>query len=549
MVERPPSPGGAHRSRWLARAHPLGEAARRLAGGTDATVPSWMMMTAFFDPRSLKWPDALPRPRSPKGLWRYAAAFGIIGAATLVSEALYRVFDTTRLSMVFLAGILVTAVTLGANPAYFAAAIAFFIYNFYLVEPRFTFQLVSAEDVIVLIVFLGVAMLTGGLAGRIRDEAERSKARAHTTGALFEASRELSAAGEEDAIRGRIVRRIADAARGQAILWDAGRVWCAPQGDEAAPELIAEIAGLAVAPPSADAWTLWDGVWRARPLSADGALLGVAAWRGPSGVAEDDRLIDILVDLGAAAVMRARLGAARSEIQASARTEQLRNALLSSISHDLRTPLAAILASASSLKDFGERFSPDVRADLVTTIQEEAERLNRFVANLLSMTKLESGALELDRQTFDVVEVLNRVVARFDRPERPVHRDFPEHALLISGDPILLEQALGNVLDNAARYGRLQAPIVVRASLVASAVLIEIEDHGPGVPSEDLDRIFEKFFRSPGTAAVQGTGLGLSIAKGLVEAMDGSIAATSRPDGESGLVVGLLLAGSALDAV
>lgn len=504
-------------------------------------------MTAFFDPRSIQWPNALRKPRGPKGIWRYGAALGVIGAATLISEALYRVFDTTRLSMVFLAGILVTAVTLGAYPAYFAAAVAFFVYNFYLVEPRFTFQLVSAEDVIVLIVFLAVAMLTGGLAGRIRDEAQRSKARAHATGALFEASRELSAAGEEEAIRGRIVKHIADAARGEALLWDTGRTWSAPEGASPSPELIAELADLAGNMPSSDAWALSDGSWRARPLRTDGALLGVAAWRGPSEkdeATDDDRLINVLVDLGAAAVMRARLGAARSEIDALARTEQLRNALLSSISHDLRTPLAAILASASSLKDFGERFAPDVRLDLVTTIQEEAERLNRFVANLLSMTKLESGALEIDRQTFDVVEVLNRVVARFDRPERPVHRDFPEHALMITGDPILLEQALGNVVENAARYGPPRAPIVVRASLVASVVLIEVEDYGPGVPAADLDRIFEKFYRSSGTATVQGTGLGLSIARGLVEAMDGSIAASSRPDGQSGLVVGLLLAGS-----
>jgi len=514
---------------------------------------SWTIMTAFFNPRSLQWLDTLRTPRSgPKGLWRYGVALGIISAATLIAEALYRGFDTTRLSMVFLAGILVTAVTLGANPGYFAAVVAFFIYNFYLVEPRFTFQLVSAEDVIVLVVFLAVAMLTGGLAGRLRDEALRNKLRAHATGALFEASRELSSASEEGAIRGRIVRHIAEAATGQAVLWDTDKAWSAPEDATVPYTLIEDVLAMTKDQEPSDSCTLAAGPWRARAMKADGTSLGVAAWRaGSEAIApgdgvptEDDRLINILVDLGAAAIMRARLGAARSEIEALARTEQLRNALLSSISHDLRTPLAAILASASSLKDFGEKFTPTVRNDLVTTIQEEAERLNRFVANLLSMTKLESGALDLDRQVFDTVEVLNRVAARFERVGCIIGRDFGQASLTITGDPILLEQALGNVLENAVRYSPSDAPIMVRGAEVGGTVLIEIEDFGPGVPTGDLERIFEKFYRSPGAGNIQGTGLGLSIARGLVEAMNGAIAARARPDGEPGLLIAMLFARS-----
>lgn len=471
-----------------------------------------------------------------RGLWRYGAALGIVAASTLVAEGFYRVFDTTRLSMVFLAGILITAVTLGAWPAYFAAAISFFLYNFYLVEPRFTFQLVSAEDVLVLVVFAAVAFLTGSLTGRIRDQARQSADRAHTTAALFEASRELSAADEEDAIRGRIAQHIAQAARGEALVWDAGRAWCAPVGLKPPAELLEALAQ--------DAGERLVGPWRTRPLRADGTLLGVAAWRGPAeqdAAPEDDPLVAVLADLGAAAVMRARLAAARSEIEAMSRTEQLRNALLSSISHDLRTPLAAILASASSLKDFGERFSPEIRADLVTTIQEEAIRLNRFVANLLSMTRLESGALDLDRQTFGVPEVIDRVAVRFERPDQPIRRDLSDGGLLASGDPILLEQALGNVVENALRYGPAGAAVTIRAWRDEGRIRIEIEDQGRGVPPPDLDRIFEKFYRSPGAATIQGTGLGLSIARGLVEAMDGSITARARADGQPGLVVGLIL--------
>ncbi len=498
-------------------------------------------MRAFLDSR---WRWLHQKRADPlRELWRYGAALAIVAASTLVAEGFYRVFDTTRLSMVFLAGILVTAVTLGAWPAYFAAAISFFLYNFYLVEPRFTFQLVSAEDVLVLVVFAAVAFLTGSLTGRIRDQARQSADRAHTTAALFEASRELSAADEEDVIRGRIAQHIAQAARGEALVWDDGRTWCAPVGIKPPPDLLDELARIA----SASGGEHLVGPWRVRVLRADGALLGVAAWRGPveqDVPPEDDPLVAVLADLGAAAVMRARLAAARSEIEAMARTEQLRNALLSSISHDLRTPLAAILASASSLKDFGERFTPDVRADLVTTIQEEAVRLNRFVANLLSMTRLESGALDLDRQTFGAAEVIDRVAVRFERPGQPIRRDLGDGGLLASGDPILLEQALGNVVENAIRYGPAGAAVTIRAWREGETVRVEVEDQGPGVPAADLDRIFEKFYRSPGAATIQGTGLGLSIARGLVEAMDGSIVARARTDGEPGLVVGLILTGS-----
>lgn len=458
----------------------------------------------------------------------YGAALGYILIATGVSELLYRVFDTTRLSMVFLAGVLVAAVTQGAYPGYFAALVAFAIYNVYLVEPRFTFRFASPEDVLVLLVFLAVAMLTGGLAGRLRDEAQRNLVRARATSALFEASRQLSSADDEMAIRLLVVEQMAAAAKGEAAMIDRSMVWSFPRE--------ADALSTPPAPPN-----FADAGWRVRELIADGASLGVAAWRGAEGEPDSDseRLIHVLTDLGAAAILRARQSVERAEIAAATRTEQLRNALLSSISHDLRTPLAAILASASSLKAFGAQFSPDVRDDLVTTIEEEAERLNRFVVNLLSMTKLESGALALELQSFSAAEIVNRAIDRLARLGREVTRSLEDEAI-IKGDPILLDQALSNVLENAARYGREGSPILVRVRELDAALLIEVSDEGPGVPEADLERIFEKFYRSPRSAGVsQGTGLGLSIARGLIEAMGGSIRAAGRSDDKSGLVVSM----------
>jgi two-component system sensor histidine kinase KdpD len=474
-------------------------------------------------------------------MWRYPAAVAIIGATTAFAELLYRSFDTDRLSMVFLAGVLVTAFALGSGPAYLAAALGFVIYNVYLVEPRFAVEFTSPEDVFVLLAFVAVAMLTGGLAGRVRDEARRAQARARTMESLLDASRAFSAAGEAEEIGADLARRIAAAVRGPAAVWDAGRLWLAPE-EGAIPLAIADPLIEGRAPPTEAL-----GEWRLRVFLSDPDRPGYAVWRegeGEAVAADHGHLIAVLIDLGAAALSRARLAQAQAETAALARTEQLRAALLSSISHDLRTPLAAILASATSLREFSGRFDEATRQDLALTIEEEAERLNRFVANLLSMTRLEGDALSVQGARFDVQEVIERA-SRRARPggaQVRVRREGAPGAVL--ADPILLEQALGNVLENALRFSPEGEDIDVHVMGLGSAILIEVADRGPGVAADELPRIFEKFYRASNTREdAPGAGLGLSIAKGLVEAMGGSVSA--RPGaGGRGLVVSLILPGA-----
>jgi two-component system sensor histidine kinase KdpD len=461
-------------------------------------------------------------------IWRYPAAAGIVLLAALIAYLLHQLVGAAALSMLFLAGVLITAVTLGAAPAYFAAVFAFLIYNYYLMEPRRTFQLASLEDFLSFGVFLGVAILIGGLAGRLRDQSRRNVLRARATTALFDASRRLSSVTDEDAMRRDLVFHIALTARGPAAVTDGQRLWRHPPSNLPSPFTDGAAEG-----------------WRIRAIDADGTELGHAAWRAEADEREDperDGLISVMIDLGAAAIARARLAHAQADLQAAAKTEQLRTALLSSISHDLRTPLAAILASASSLRAFGAQFSPAVRDDLVSTIEEEAERLNQFVANLLSMTKLESGALALERQVFDAAEVVHRAADRLEKTRHRAVERIGAEALVAEGDPILLEQALGNVLENAARYSSAECPISIRCRRKGDGVWIEVEDFGPGVPDRDLERIFDKFYRSPPSSngVSQGTGLGLSIAKGMLEAMNGSIHAENRRGG-LGLRVSLAL--------
>jgi two-component system sensor histidine kinase KdpD len=461
-----------------------------------------------------------------KTLIRYACAVLIVIASSVVAELFHRLTGSARLSSIFLLGVSLTAFLLGAGPSYLATCLAFMVYLF-LVDPRYQFTFGSPEDFDTLVVFVAVAALTGMLTGRVRDEAKRAKARARTTGALLEATRDFSASSDEQFIRDRMAHHLAAAARGAAIVHGGARLSCVPE-DALTREVLTDAARL-----ERDAQRLmFDthtvGDWTLRALRDGALVLGVASWKAqdsPPLDPDEQTLLAVLADTGAAAIARARLAAGKAEAETRARTEDLRNALLSSISHDLRTPLAAIMASASSLQEFGEVFDAPTREDLAATIQEEAVRLDAFVANLLNMTRLESGAISTQRIAFSVPEVIARTV---NRPGRNAPHgitvslapDLPE----AMGDPVLFEQAFGNVFENALRYAPLQ-PIVVSACGADGGVRVEVRDCGAGVPPEDLERIFQKFFRSPASARTSGTGLGLSIARGLLEAMGGSIAA------------------------
>jgi two-component system sensor histidine kinase KdpD len=488
---------------------------------------------------------------APTKLTRYIAAALIVAASTALAEFLYRTFETSRLSPVFLGAVLIAAVTLGRGAAFFAALLAFALYNFYLVEPRFTLQFATAEDFLNIVLFLAVALLTGGLAGRVRDEARKSQARARTMSSLFEASRTLSATESEAVLRDRLSDNLRAAVDGPALVVEVDAA--EPDKDELdalEPHDRGHVLTLITAArrPVGGRETLQEGPWRARPIKSGDRRLGTALWRVPEMTERESEelrtLTDVLVDLGGAALARARLSAEKAQIEAVARTEKLRTALLSSISHDFRTPLSGILASATSLMEFDEAFDRETRRDLASNIQEEAERLNRFVANLLNMTKLESGVLEPHLGRVSAPELVASAVERVEKRKgkRRLTIVHVGHDHEVTGDPVLLEQALTNVLENAIAFSPDGSEVSTWITEHDHGVKIEISDEGPGVPPDDLPHIFDKFYRASSTqGTAQGTGLGLSITKGLVEAMGGSVTAGLREDGQSGLSVSLRL--------
>jgi two-component system sensor histidine kinase KdpD len=255
---------------------------------------------------------------------------------------------------------------------------------------------------------------------------------------------------------------------------------------------------------------------------------------GPLLTQDQRRLLDALTDQAALSVERVNLAEDLDRARLLAETERLRAALLTSLSHDLRTPLAAILGAASSLATYGDALDPAGRREMLRTIEDEAERLNRFVANLLDMTRLESGAVALKREPTDLGEVIGTTLSRAARVLDPgrVSLELAPDLPLLDLDPVLFEQVLFNLLDNAAKYAPAGSAVTVRAWRDGGTVKVQVLDSGPGIPPGQEERIFEKFFRVHAADRQRpGTGLGLAVCRGFVEAMGGGIVAANRPGG------------------
>ena len=470
---------------------------------------------------------------------RYSLAVVIVAAASVLAEGLSRLTGSNRVGVAFSAAVLVTSYLVGSGPGYLAAVIAFPIYNYYVTHGTFHLGHYTTEDFLLLASFPILAALMGNLTGRMRDEAKRAQGRAATTAVLFEATRDFASMDDAARIRARLAEHLATAAGGRAFALDGAALVTAGQaGPGEPPAMVLSAASDLAKKAAGEARSGEAAGWRLRALAGG----GVAGWRvEPPLDDEGESLVQILADAGAAAIARAVVAQGKAEAEARARTEDLRNALLSSISHDLRTPLAAVLASASSLQEFGDKFDAKTRADLVSTIQEETERLNLFVTNLLNMTRLEAGALATRNAAFDVVEVVDRTKKRFERTRghRRIDCKLVETARHAVGDPVLFEVALGNVLENAVRYSPDGGVILVGSTRRNGKVVVHVADQGPGVAPAELPKLFDKFYRGAGAKRLPGTGLGLSIVRGVMQGMGGEVAAQLRRKG--GLVVSLSL--------
>jgi len=283
------------------------------------------------------------------------------------------------------------------------------------------------------------------------------------------------------------------------------------------------------------------------PMRTGRGMIGVVGLDsdkpGPLLSPDQRRLFDALADQAALAIERVDLAREIEQTRIAAETERLRSALLTSISHDLRTPLASILGSATSLKSYGKDMTAEARGELVNTIQEEAERLNRFIANLLDMTRLEAGSIEPHGELVDLSDVVGSALRRAGAVlgRHRVTVTLPPDLPMVKLDPVLFEQALFNLLDNAAKYAAPATTVTLRAERVGDVVRVDLLDEGDVIPKDDLERIFDKFYRVQAADRKRaGTGLGLAIARGFVEAMGGAIQAANRTD-RSGAIFSIVL--------
>ncbi|HUH23280.1 MAG TPA: DUF4118 domain-containing protein, partial [Brevundimonas sp.] len=483
-------------------------------------------------------------PREPRvrltGGWRgYAVGAACVVAATALALLLDRTFERVDLGVIYLSAVLAAGVLYGLRPALAAATVAFLTYNFLFLQPKFSFAIGSPTDVLTLIVFWGVALTTGVLAGRVREQARAAQRRASAVSALLAASQRLTGVGDRKTAA-RILAEQTAAAAG------AGAVVLLPVDDEltliAGAPIKAALDAEAMAaarwawekgePAGHGTGTLPQARWTFRPLQGVRDRAGVAGIEAAalSPGSDEEKLALALLDQGAVAVERADLAGQAVETETLRRTDRFRGALMNSVSHDLRTPLSTVLGASTTLIDLGDKLKPAVRADLLLSIREEAERLSRYVGDLLDMTRLEGGGLNIRADWVDVRDVLNAAGKRVARRlgARKMTRDFPAQLSLVMVDQGLLEQALVNILENAVAYSPDGSTVELAAYEDRGAVVISIEDEGKGIPTAELERVFDKFRRMEEPSdRTKGAGLGLAIAKGFVEAMNGRIAAAS----------------------
>ena len=474
----------------------------------------------------------------------YAVTAGIVALAVALGMVLQEFLSIASISLVFLTGILISAVRFGLFPSLFACAISVLAYNFFFLPPIYTFTVADPENVVSLFFFLIVAVIASNVAGRARNQLVAARTRARTNDELFGFSRKLAAIASLDDLLWATVYQIAHMLKLRVVI-----LMPSVQGIEVVagypPEDTLDATDLAAA-----RWT-WEhnraagrgadtlpGAMRLfLPLKTGGGPIGVLGIdreeAGPLLTPDGRRLLDALADQAAIAIERITLAADIAGARMTAETERLRSALLTSISHDLRTPLASIIGSLTSIRSYGDSYDKATRDELMATIHAEAERLNRFIGNLLDMTRLESGAVEFRPTLVDLGEIVGTALQRAHRllADHRIEIDLASDLPMLRLDYLLFEQVLFNLLDNAAKYAPAGTVVMVHARSDGSMVVLSVLDEGPGIPPADLKRIFDKFYRVQAQDRQRaGTGLGLAIGRGFIAAMDGTIEAANRAD-------------------
>lgn len=461
-------------------------------------------------------------------------AIGAVSLTVGLAFVVGHLMPHASLSLLFLTSVLIVSARTGLGPSLVASLLSFLTYNFFFTPPFYTFEVADDGDIATLIFFLLVAAITGNLAAHMHKEMASRRASLQRISNLYEFSRRMSSALESEAVLSALADHLFKSVhRPVAIL-------IANPGET---PLLRKTAGEPEALDEGDVQKAWSqkaeevvalGGWHFFRLGSDRESIGLVAICGDL----DDEHIELVQSLSnqaAVALDRTQLVADLEKANLVSETEQLRSALLSSVSHDLRTPLASIIGSASSLVEYGESFSKENRGELLATVLEESQRLDRHIQNLLDMTRLGQGSLTLHRDWVDLHDVVSSAISRL----RDSLKSMPIDIEITTGIPllwihgVLIEQALVNLLDNAIRFSPGDGRITIAARARQGWVELDVCDEGPGVPQALREKIFDMFYtaRQGDRGGFQGTGLGLAICRGMVAAHGGKVSAL---DGRNG---------------
>ncbi len=537
--------GKPTRRRWRKiLSTPIVDRIIRRSGAIDVVIVS------FEHENTAKTPVA-PKHRHPFELRGYAASLALVLAATVLCELLRPFLAPTNMVMFYLLAVVVAAVRLSRKAAIATSLLGVLAFDFFFIPPRMTF---AVADTQYLMTFLGLLVVGGvisTLVARSKERAEVMRAREVHTASLYYLSRDLAASVDITAVLTAVVSNVEEALGAQVVI-------LLPEGERlaimaASDGLLLDLKEQAVAdwafrnshPAGRATDTLVSADLIYLPLRTPASVLGVMGIKLESEYAyhaqENRRLLDAFATQAAMAMERIHFSRQAEQAQILQARENLERALLNSISHDLRSPLSTVTGVLSSLKEEGAHLSDLARRELLETACSEAERLNRFVGNLLDMTRIEAGAVRLNSEPCDVQDLVGCALAALETRlgSREVSFKMLPVMPLVPMDLVLMTQVMVNLLENSLKYSLPESLIEVVASTEAEWLVLEVADRGPGVPEHDMKRVFDKFYRIPVPEGAGGTGLGLSICKGIVEAHGGRIAAENRSGGGLRIVIRL----------
>jgi two-component system sensor histidine kinase KdpD len=503
--------------------------------------------------------DSPAPPRIPRRSSRWPAylkSLAVVAAATLICSQMSGRFESTNVVMIYLLGTVIVAARFGRGPSVLAALLSVGLFDFLFVPPKYSFAVSDTQYVITFGVMLITALLISHLAALGKRQASVARQRERRAGELYALSRELSRRRTIDELSKFLVRHVLASVEGEAVvlLPDAdGKIqdpthFCDRGSARAEASVVRyPVPGndLGIAQWAYDhrkkaglhTDTLASATAMYLPLNALKRCIGVLGLRPADArelqIPEQMHLVEALINQAAVAMERVQLAEAAQEADVQVESERVRNVLLSAISHDFRTPLATIIGSASTLRDSEAALGETRRRALLDTLLHEAERMNRLVGNLLDLTRLSEGRIELRRDWVAMDELIGAVLARLSDllASHPVALQLPEDLPLVPGDEVMLEQVLSNLLENAARHTAAGTAIDISAAVAQGSLEVVVRDHGAGFPDGEESRVFEKFHQARPEGAQSGFGLGLAICKAIVEAHGGRIWARNAPGG------------------